>query len=475
MRTIRFLLILMLTIAPTAFASDLAISPVLSGVDSPVAIITPGDNSGRLFILERSGRILLQRGNAGPEVFLDIQARVGCCNERGLLGMAFHPDFANNGTFYLNYTNVEFNTIIAAYQVSADPDQADFNSEQILLFIPQPFANHNGGQLAFGPDGYLYIGTGDGGGAGDPNNNAQNGQSLLGKILRINVVPGQPYTIPEGNPFLGDPSTRDEIWALGLRNPYRFSFDRVTGDLLIADVGQSAIEEVNFQPAGTGGGRNYGWRNMEGSQCFNPASGCESENFTMPAFEYANAGDRCSIIGGYRYRGSALRALQGRYIFGDFCSGEIFVARLNNNQQWEQEVLLDTSLMISSFGEDDRGELLVADLNGTVYRLLAPLAISPASGTYLTSQSIDLAVILFSQLAAVTAYSVEFNGQNVTGTLDSCGIQAPITGDGISLRCPDIPLSTLGAGSHTLHVELQLNDGSTLSDAAIWQVVEVIE
>jgi len=476
MRTLRFFLISILTALPSVFvlAVDLAITPVASGISSPVAIAASGDSSRRLFILERSGRILLQRGNAKPEVFLDIQPRVSCCNERGLLGIAFHPEFASNGTFYLNYTNVGFDTVIAAYQVSANPDQAEFNSEAILLLIPQPFANHNGGQLAFGPDGYLYIGTGDGGGTGDPRNNAQNGQSLLGKILRINVVPGQPYTIPVANPFIGNPSFRDEIWALGLRNPYRFSFDRLTGDLLIADVGQSAVEEVNFQPAGAGGGQNYGWRRMEGSQCFNPGSGCGSNDFTMPAFQYQNAGARCSIIGGYRYRGSA-SALQGSYIFGDFCSGEIVAARLDSNQQWVQEVLLDTALMISSFGEDDNGELLVVDLNGTVYRLLAPLAISPASGTYLTSQSIDLAVILTVQAAAVTGYSVVLNGQDVTGALDSCGIVAALSGDGISLRCPDIPLNTLGAGSHTLRVELQFNDGSTLSDSATWQILEVAQ
>ena len=478
MRTIRLFLLFLLTAVPSVFAlaADLAITPVISGIASPVAVAAPGDNSGRLFILERSGRILLHRGNAAPEVFLDIQSRVSCCGERGLLGIAFHPDFATNGTFYLNYTNLEFNTTIAAYQISANPDQADVNSEAILLTIPQPEANHNGGQLAFGPDGFLYIGTGDGGGVGDPNNNAQNGQLLLGKILRLKVLPGQPYTIPAGNPFIGNPSFRDEIWALGLRNPYRFSFDRVTGDLLIADVGQSAREEVNFQPAGVGG-RNYGWRNMEGSQCFNPSSGCASDDFTMPVVEYENTGVRCSIIGGYRYRGSAMRALQGSYIFGDFCSGEIFAVRLDSNQNPVQEVLLDTSLMISSFGEDDNGELLVADLRGTIYRLLAPLAISPASGTYLNSQSIDLAVILAAQGegATVTGYSVDLNGQDISNELNSCGILGALTGDGISLRCPDIPFSVLGAGSHTFRVELQLSDGSTLSDSATWQILEVVE
>ena len=288
------------------------------------------------------------------------------------------------------------------------------------------------------------------------------------------MVPGQPYTIPAGNPFIGNPAFRDEIWALGLRNPYRFSFDRVTGDLLIADVGQSALEEVNFQAANAGGGQNYGWRLMEGNQCFNPGAGCESSDFTMPAFQYQNAGARGSIIGGYRYRGSVNPALQGSYIVGDFCSGEILAARLESNQQWAQEVLLDTALMISSFAEDDNGALLVVDLNGTVYRLLAPLAIWPASGTYLTSQSIDLAVILASQQAAVTGYAVALNGQGVSSALDSCGIVAVVAGDGISLRCPDIPLSSLGAGSHTLRVELQFNNGSVLRSSATWQILEVV-
>ncbi len=459
----------------TSSAADVAVIPVASNIDSPVAVTAAGDNSGRLFILERSGRVLLQRGNVQPEPFLDIRSRVSCCGERGLLGIAFHPEFATNGTFYVNYTNLQFDTIIAEYQVSPDPDRADVNSESILLNIPQPFSNHNGGQLAFGPDGYLYIGTGDGGSGGDPNNFAQSGLSLLGKVLRLAVNPGQPYSIPNSNPFVSNSSFRDEIWATGLRNPYRFSFDRLTGDLLIADVGQNAIEEVNIQPAGSTGGLNYGWRAMEGSRCFNPVSGCESDDFTLPAFEYENAGARCSIIGGYRYRGSAMRALQGSYIYGDFCSGEIFAARLNNNQEWVQEVLLDTNFMISSFGEDDSGELLVLDLAGTVYRLTAPLAISPASGTYLSSQSIDLALIISAQNAVVSSYSAALNGQDVTIDLDGCSIPGTVNGGGTSLRCPGIPLTILGPGTHIFHVKMQLADGSILSDTVTWQVLQAAE
>jgi glucose/arabinose dehydrogenase len=261
----------------------LGFESVASGLASPVGIYHAGDGSRRLFILQQAGQILIHDGaQVRPTPFLDIATLVSCCGERGLLGLAFHPDFASNGLFYVNYTNTAGDTVIARYRVSDDPNAADPGSAQILLTIVQPFANHNGGQLAFGPDRFLYIGMGDGGSGGDPDNRAQNLGDLLGKLLRLDVDGGVPYAIPASNPFRNTPGARPEIWAWGLRNPWRFSFDRLTGDLFIADVGQATREEVDFQPASSHGGENYGWRLMEGTLCFNPASGCNDGSLTLP-------------------------------------------------------------------------------------------------------------------------------------------------------------------------------------------------
>ena len=255
--------------------------------------------------------------DAPSKPFLYIESIVSSIGERGLLSVAFHPNYKNNGNFYVNYTNTIGDTVVARYSVSADPNVADRDSSIILLTIPQPFSNHNGGGLQFGPDDYLYIGMGDGGSAGDPQNNAQNKGSLLGKILRIDVDSSFPYAIPSGNPFVGNPLARDEIWALGLRNPWRFSFDRLTGDLFIADVGQGSWEELNFQLVKSSGGENYGWRMMEGSQCFNPPANCNDGTLTLPILEYDHTLG-CSITGGFRYRGNSNPQLYGIYIYGDF-------------------------------------------------------------------------------------------------------------------------------------------------------------
>jgi glucose/arabinose dehydrogenase len=352
----------------------LGFEAVASGLHSPVGVTHAGDGSRRLFILEQAGRILIHdRSRVLPSAFLDVSALVSCCDERGLLGLAFHPDYVANGLFYVDYTNTAGDTVIARYHVSADANVADPSSAQILLTIAQPFANHNGGQLAFGPDGFLYIGMGDGGSGGDPGNRAQNLGELLGKILRIDVNGAAPYAIPATNPFRSTPGARPEIWAYGLRNPWRFSFDRQFGDLFIADVGQGTREEVDFQPAASAGGENYGWRLMEGTACFPiSSSGCNDGTLTLPILEYDHSLG-CSITGGYRYRGGRFPQLFGRYFYGDYCSGRIWNG-IQSGQTWSSTQLIDTALQITSFGEDEGGELYVVHYgsgsNGTLQRIV---------------------------------------------------------------------------------------------------------
>jgi len=353
--------------------SRIQLEPVVTGLAKPVDITHAGDGSGRLFIVLQDGYIMIYNGvQLLPTPFLDISSLVSTGGERGLLGLAFHPDYPNQGSFYVNYTNSDGDTTIARYSVSADPNVADPSSEFILLTIAQPFGNHNGGQLQFGPDGYLYIGVGDGGSGGDPQNNAQNLGKLLGKILRIDVNNGDPYAIPSTNHFVNNSEALDEIWALGLRNPWRFSFDRLTGDLYLADVGQSSWEEVNFQPANSGGGENYGWRLMEGSHCFNPPTDCNDGTLTLPILEYDHSSG-CSITGGYRYRGVRNPGLNGIYFYGDFCSGRIWGVPPNGNLARTTIELLDTDLKISTFGEDELGEIYLAhysSTDGAIYRIL---------------------------------------------------------------------------------------------------------
>ena len=351
-----------------------AIKPIASGLIKPVAITHAGDGSGRLFITLQGGEILIYKGRqllSNP--FLDVSPLVSTGGERGLLSIAFHPDYANNGFLFLNYTNTDGATVIARYRVSPNPNVVDPASAKILLTIPQPSGNHNGGQLQFGPDGFLYIGMGDGGSTGDPSNFAQNSATLLGKMLRIDVDTGSPYTSPSDNPFVGNPQARDEIWASGLRNPWRFSFDRLNGDLFIADVGQRNWEEVNFQRAESMGGENYGWRLMEGNHCYEPDANCNDGSLVLPILEYGHSLGDCSITGGYRYRGTKNPRLYGLYIYGDFCSGRIWGAVEAGSDQWTAVKLLDTDFRISAFGEDEAGEIYVAQWSstgpGAVYRL----------------------------------------------------------------------------------------------------------
>jgi len=343
----------------------------------PVDIAHAGDN--RLFIVEQAGLIRVVHGR-GPTatsgVFLNIVNRVTSGSEMGLLGLAFHPDYDQNGYFFVNYTSYEGEellTFVSRFQVTADPDQADPNSELILLQEPQPYENHNGGDLNFGPDGYLYIGLGDGGSGGDPGNRAQSETELLGKMLRIDVnhtSGGKNYAIPPDNPFIGQPAL-DEIWARGLRNPWRFSFDRHTGDMYIADVGQNNWEEINFQPADSNGGENYGWRLKEGTHCYNPSSDCDPGGLTDPVFEYSHA-EGCSVTGGYVYRGPSIPSLHGAYLYSDWCTGTISALHRDGAGAWQNKTLADVGNYVSTFGEDNSGELFLAQQNpGKIYGFMA--------------------------------------------------------------------------------------------------------
>lgn len=349
---------------------------VSTGLDTPAGIANAGDGSGRLFVLEQVGRIRVIQNGASPPLldilFLDITDRVGSAkNEQGLLGLAFHPDYADNGLFFVNYTNRQGDTVVSRFAVSDDPGRADPASEVVLLTLAQPAANHNGGHLAFGPDGYLYIGTGDGGAAGDKFDNGQNGQTLLGAMLRLDVDHGQPYAVPSSNPFVNDRNVRNEIWAIGLRNPWRYSFDRLTGDLYIADVGQNLYEEVNVQPAASPGGQNYGWPIMEGLHCFPADQPCDRTGLTLPVREYDHT-QGCSVTGGYVYRGQEFPMLNGVYLFGDFCSGRIWGLAPTLDGDWQVARLAQVDVQLSSFGEDEAGELYLCDMgHGELFKITA--------------------------------------------------------------------------------------------------------
>jgi glucose/arabinose dehydrogenase len=341
------------------------LSLITGGLDQPTYVTHAGDGSGRLFVVERHGKVrVILRGQVQLNSFMDIDAQVGSGGrEQGLLSLAFHPDFRDNRRLFVNYTNNDGNTVVAEYRATPDRSQVDLGSAKTLLTVPQPFDNHNGGQIQFGPDGYLYLGMGDGGGANDPQGNGQNPGSLLGKMLRISVDDGDSYGVPPGNPFVDRPEFRPEIWALGLRNPWRFSFDRLTGDMYAGDVGQNAYEEIDFEPAGSPGGLNYGWAVMEGAHCLREQP-CDQTGFIMPIAEYGRDGG-CSITGGYVYRGSRYPALGGSYFFADFCSGKIWVLRLGE----PASVQLESGLNVSSFGEDEAGELYLADFQGAIYQI----------------------------------------------------------------------------------------------------------
>ncbi len=342
----------------------ISLTSLTSNLAEPTSITHAGDGSGRLFVTQKGGElVIIQNGQVLGEPFLDLSDQVATNSERGLLDVAFHPNYAENGRLFVHYSDLQGDTVVAEYSVSGNPNAADAGSERVLLTASQPDSNHNGGELAFGPDGYLYIALGDGG----PEENAQDLSNLLGAILRIDINSGAPYSVPADNPFVNTAGVRPEIWVYGLRNPWRFSFDR-EGNLFIGDVGQNAFEEINFQPASSAGGENYGWNQTEGTQCY--LSGCDTSRYTLPILEYSHSsGVGRSITGGYRYDGSALPGLVGVYFYGDFASGNVWGAVQGADGAWSSEILLETDGNIVAFGEDGAGNIYLADFSGTLYQI----------------------------------------------------------------------------------------------------------
>jgi glucose/arabinose dehydrogenase len=371
------------------------LEPVVSGVTQPTNVTNASDGTGRIFIAQETGEIMIFiNGSVLPTPFLDISDLVRQEPEQGLLGLAFPSDYAEQGFFFVDYTDLDGNIVVARYQVSAvDPNVADPASARTILKLPQglPLGDHNGGTVAFGPDGYLYISIGDGSCCGDPGENGQDLQTWLGKILRVDInrddFPGDPdrnYGVPPDNPFVGQPPTLPEIWAYGLRNPWRCTFDRLTGDFFIADVGQDTWEEVNFQPAASTGGENYGWDVLEGMHCHedDPPGSCDdflNGGSTLPILEYNHDLPACSVTGGYRYRGQTYPDLEGVYFYADFCTGRLWGA-IQQGNEWQSQELLDAGFAISTFGEDEAGELYVVEYNGdqsVLYRIVGSQTPTP--------------------------------------------------------------------------------------------------
>lgn len=355
-----------------------ALQLVASGLTQPLYVTQSAGDTSRLFVVEQTGRIrVIRNGTLLTTPFLDVSSLISTRGfEQGLLSVAFHPNYANNGQFVIDYTDLADNIQIVRYTVSTDPDIANPGSAQTILSVSHPtFTNHNGGLVRFGPDGYLYIGVGDGGSDGDPSGNGQNTTALLAKILRIDINGASPYVVPASNPFVGLPPAKPEIWAYGLRNPWRFSFDRSTGDFYIADVGQDLWEEVNVQFAASGGGQNYGWNVLEGNHCFNPPTGCNTAGLVPPVLEYShgvNDANGCSITGGYVYRGTRLPILAGHYFYGDYCGGWVRSFRYVNGVVQDQRDYpqFGSLLALTSFGEDARGELYITTWYGNVWRIV---------------------------------------------------------------------------------------------------------
>jgi glucose/arabinose dehydrogenase len=383
--------------AQPAFSAQRALELEQTGGYFPKALqmLVAPDGSGRKFVVQREGlvRIIDETGSTLPTPYMDLTAQTIATVEQGLLSLAFHPDYAQNGWVYAHYTNLNGNTRVDRFIVDAnDPNQVDPASQSPVLQIVQPRAWHNGGSIAFGPDGYLYLGFGDSG----PSWNSQDGLTLLGKILRLDVSV-HPYQIPSSNPFVGNPAVLDEIWAMGVRNPWQFSFDRETGDLWIADVGDTAFEEVNFEAAGSPGGLNYGWPIMQGPECHDPQTGCNQTGLELPFYSYDYGGTpfRCAISGGTVYRGEAMATMHGRYFFGDFCSGQVWSLRRDAAGQVVD--LVDHSAefgsvgTIVSFGQDEEGEIYVVSMGGKIYKLI-PAGLNLAVGNAVAGSTVPIAV-----------------------------------------------------------------------------------
>lgn len=358
---------------PVTGTPPLTTQLVVRGLSAPLDLQVPPGDRARLFVVEQGGRIRIVRNGAIVSApFLDISGRITSGGEQGLLGLAFHPRYAENGRFYVNYTDRQGDSHVSEFRVSANADVADANSERELLFVQQPFDNHNGGGLAFGNDGFLYAGFGDGGSGGDPVRNGQNLGTQLGKMLRIDVDRGNPFAIPSDNPFANTSGAVPSIWAYGLRNPFRFSFDRSTGDLYIGDVGQNNVEEIDVGLASRRGGENYGWNVMEGSQCFRPATGCDRAGLTLPVAEYGHA-DGCSVTGGVVYRGCRMPGYAGTYFYSDYCDAFVRSFRLVNGQatdarDWTAQLGRGLNRP-TSFGTDADGEVYLVDHDGEVYKI----------------------------------------------------------------------------------------------------------
>jgi uncharacterized protein (TIGR03437 family) len=423
-------LLLALCLLEAATGQEIRATQVAAGISNPTDIQAANDGAGRLFLVQQNGVIrILRDGAVLSRPFLDISSKTTGSGERGLLGLAFPPGFAQSQRFYVHYTDLQGDTTVALYRVSSDPNLADPPSEIVLLKQTQPFSNHNGGQLTFGPDGYLYLGLGDGGSGGDPQGNGQNRNTLLGKILRFDVEsdPGR-IRIPLSNPFVNTAGARPEVWAYGLRNPWRFSFDRDTHDLWIADVGQDRYEEVDFQLASSPGGENYGWNRMEGLHCY--AAACDQSGLVLPVAEYSHADGGCSITGGYVYRGRQSPGMRGLYLYGDLCSGRIWGIE-RQGAAWTNRQLLASGFSITTFGQDESGEIYVANAaNGTIHRIEGAVAPRLTAAGIVNAASFAAGLVPGS-LATLFA----------PGLLDAPGV----------LSAPSLPLpSSLGGVSVTI-------------------------
>ena len=357
-------LLMIAAVSSNAAPVSIILEPVISGLDRPVQVVWAHDGSNTMYIAEQSGKILRSTDGRTTSVFLDISSQVSCCDNGGLLSVVFHPNYAANGRFYVLYVNRDGNTVVSRFL------RSETGAEQQLFLIEQPkdnIPNHHGGTLQFGSDGMLYISIGDGGAYVQVTHRAQEAHHLLGKMLRVDVDHGTPYSIPPDNPFVGIPGVRGEIWSMGLRNPWRFSFDRATGDLFIGDVGQDSWEEIDILSLQQSKGANFGWPIFEGTHCFPSGTACSPSGFTAPQIEYSRA-EGCSVSGGYRYRGRKFPQWDGLYFYGDFCSGRIWAAE-ELHGSWIASEVARAPAMIVSFGEDDEGELFVVDYHGTVSRM----------------------------------------------------------------------------------------------------------